>query len=75
MKVKERKRQACRGDQRSISAHLCGSHSVSQPGDASHLEDFAAASTHSQRTPAAVPVLVLVISVADCALYWRVLVA
>jgi len=75
MKEKERERQACQADQRSVSAHLCGSHSVSQPRDASHLEDFAAAATHPQRAPAAVPVLVLVISVADCTLYWCVLVA
>ena len=58
----------------SVSAQLRGSHSVSQTGDASHLEDFAAASTHPQRAPGAVPVLVLVVSVADCAFYWCMLV-
>jgi hypothetical protein len=59
----------------SVTAHFGSSHSFSQPGDASHFEDFAAAATHPQGAPAAAPVLTVVISVADCALYWRVLVS
>lgn len=59
----------------SVSAQLRGSHSVSQTGDASHLEDFAAASTHPQRAPGTVPVLVLIVSVADCAFDWCMLVS
>lgn len=61
--------------QRSIPAQFCGPHPISQTGYASHLEDFAAATTHPQRAPGAVPVLILIISVADCALYGCMLVA
>lgn len=58
-----------------VVAHLSGSHSLSQPGNAGRLEDFATSSAHAQRAPAAAPVLVFVVGMTNCALDWCVLVA
>lgn len=58
-----------------VVAHLSDSHSLSQPGNAGCLEHFATSSAHAQSTPAAAPVLVFVVDMANCALDWSVLVA
>jgi hypothetical protein len=59
----------------SVSAHLAGSYSLSQARNAGRLECFPATGTHSQRAPAAAPVLTFVICVANCAFDWSACVA
>lgn len=55
--------------------HLTGSHSLSQPCNAGYFESLATASAHAKSTPAAAPVLIFIVSMADCALDGSVLIA
>ena len=55
--------------------HLAGSHALSQSCNAGCFECLATASTHAKSTPATTPVLILIVSMADCALDRSVLIA